>query len=645
VYLPSGFVGSRSFMERRGILAHELAHVSQWDAAVNVLQILVQAAFFFHPLLWWANRKIRQEREKCCDEIALACLGRDPAQYSKAIAESLVLKSGSRGLTGSLAVAGGPKALEERIKTIMTYGKRFRRRPAWSVKIAALVLACVVLLVRPLLVARQTDVDARSQGVSHAAVSDPRGFLGTWVGDMGGPQDGADSRESLRVTLHAEGNASLAGSAEGFFLPPGGAALERIRFRENRIEFEVRHRAGLIMRITLERDGNTLAGRAMPVLVDGDPCRVVLARRGPVTSQPAAGGVEIEAMIDGNTELWVTRHGIQWKHLGGAAKVGRHVGHDEPTWVNGKPWKPSWGKPDGHRAADRTHIYPLDIGPIHDLRLELVAIGLQRGAEGIERRSPITTHHARTVKTSPDPGPNGNAMGQVVAQAVVFTFPDPEGGHRWYRFRLTRGPAGATSRPASRKSRTARIVPSSADVLDLFASKYPPAWRVEDGQLIGEGIGPQERPLLTCKTWFDSISRVEIRGSVDPAPGPYRRPIPRDLSAPVSTNFRVGVGPINLIFNWELADRNHYRNGSEILITRGHALTPGTEHTIVIEQRGSEVTVSVAGKVVYTAETRLYGTVTVYPAHGSRIRVSQITIDGVPDPTRQETGHSHGNTW
>jgi len=35
---------------------------------------LVQAVFFFHPLVWWLNKIIRHEREKCCDEMAVAML-------------------------------------------------------------------------------------------------------------------------------------------------------------------------------------------------------------------------------------------------------------------------------------------------------------------------------------------------------------------------------------------------------------------------------------------------------------------------------------------------------------------------------------------------------------------------------------------
>mgnify|MGYP001567808586 FL=1 len=65
VYLPADFVGLNGSDQQRSILAHELSHIARFDAGVNLLQVMAQAAYWFHPLVWWANRKIRQEREKC----------------------------------------------------------------------------------------------------------------------------------------------------------------------------------------------------------------------------------------------------------------------------------------------------------------------------------------------------------------------------------------------------------------------------------------------------------------------------------------------------------------------------------------------------------------------------------------------------
>ena len=53
------------------LLAHELAHIRRHDYLVNVLQMMAETVFFYHPAVWWASRRIRVERELCCDDIAI----------------------------------------------------------------------------------------------------------------------------------------------------------------------------------------------------------------------------------------------------------------------------------------------------------------------------------------------------------------------------------------------------------------------------------------------------------------------------------------------------------------------------------------------------------------------------------------------
>lgn len=54
------------------LLAHELAHVRRFDALANSLQALVQSLLWWNPMVWWLNRRIREERELCCDALVIA---------------------------------------------------------------------------------------------------------------------------------------------------------------------------------------------------------------------------------------------------------------------------------------------------------------------------------------------------------------------------------------------------------------------------------------------------------------------------------------------------------------------------------------------------------------------------------------------
>jgi ankyrin repeat protein/beta-lactamase regulating signal transducer with metallopeptidase domain len=145
IYLPADFIKVHKTEHRRGILGHELSHVLRFDAAVNFLQVVAQAIFWFHPFVWWANKKIRAEREKCCDETAIARLGTEAKDYSSAIVNILVTKYESTRPVPSLAVAGPVKNIEERIKTMLRPGKKFYKRPSLIAATAVFTLALLTV--------------------------------------------------------------------------------------------------------------------------------------------------------------------------------------------------------------------------------------------------------------------------------------------------------------------------------------------------------------------------------------------------------------------------------------------------------------------------------------------------------------------
>ena len=157
IYLPAGFGKSTDAEHRRKILAHELAHISRYDAFVNLLQILAQGVFWFHPLVWIANRQIRAEREKCCDETAIARLAASPRDYSNAIVDTLITEYKSTLPTPSLAIAGPIRNIEDRIKTIMKPGKRFYKSPTLVAIAVVLLLGVAVVPTTIALTERQSE--------------------------------------------------------------------------------------------------------------------------------------------------------------------------------------------------------------------------------------------------------------------------------------------------------------------------------------------------------------------------------------------------------------------------------------------------------------------------------------------------------
>lgn len=50
------------------VLAHELCHVRRRDNLAAALHMLIEAIFWFHPLVWWMGARLIEERERACDE-------------------------------------------------------------------------------------------------------------------------------------------------------------------------------------------------------------------------------------------------------------------------------------------------------------------------------------------------------------------------------------------------------------------------------------------------------------------------------------------------------------------------------------------------------------------------------------------------
>ena len=72
VLLPASALAGMAPKQIEAILAHELAHIRRHDYLVNLLQTLVETLLFYHPAVWWLSRRIRVERENCCDDLAVS---------------------------------------------------------------------------------------------------------------------------------------------------------------------------------------------------------------------------------------------------------------------------------------------------------------------------------------------------------------------------------------------------------------------------------------------------------------------------------------------------------------------------------------------------------------------------------------------
>src|SRR5204863_503161 len=55
-----------------------------YDYLVNLVQSVIETLLFYHPAVWWISARVRDEREHCCDDLAVAVCG-DPHFYASAL--------------------------------------------------------------------------------------------------------------------------------------------------------------------------------------------------------------------------------------------------------------------------------------------------------------------------------------------------------------------------------------------------------------------------------------------------------------------------------------------------------------------------------------------------------------------------------
>ncbi|MFA6471457.1 MAG: M56 family metallopeptidase, partial [Candidatus Latescibacterota bacterium] len=85
IYLPRSIADTWNVRDIEPILLHELSHIRQHDLLVNMVQAVTQIFYFFHPLVWFANWRIRVLREEVCDDLSIRMLDTQKNHYIRSI--------------------------------------------------------------------------------------------------------------------------------------------------------------------------------------------------------------------------------------------------------------------------------------------------------------------------------------------------------------------------------------------------------------------------------------------------------------------------------------------------------------------------------------------------------------------------------
>ncbi|MFP6899035.1 MAG: M56 family metallopeptidase [Roseibacillus sp.] len=120
VVIPSTLLETMSPQEWQWVLSHELAHVRRRDYFVRWLEWLACVLFWWNPVMWWAQRKLRAAEEICCDALVLSAFSPKPQSYANSIltaVETLACPALRPPAMASEINSGG--SLEHRMKMII----------------------------------------------------------------------------------------------------------------------------------------------------------------------------------------------------------------------------------------------------------------------------------------------------------------------------------------------------------------------------------------------------------------------------------------------------------------------------------------------------------------------------------------------
>jgi beta-lactamase regulating signal transducer with metallopeptidase domain/HEAT repeat protein len=138
VLMPASLLTGLTLQQVEAIIAHELAHVRRYDYAINLFQTIVETLFFFHPAVWWLSRRMRDEREQACDELAVSMCGGDPIFYSRVLLT--VEEWRSARISFAPAATGGSLALRIR-KLIGEDDRKLDVGPRWFAGVVTVAAA------------------------------------------------------------------------------------------------------------------------------------------------------------------------------------------------------------------------------------------------------------------------------------------------------------------------------------------------------------------------------------------------------------------------------------------------------------------------------------------------------------------------
>jgi len=315
IVLPRGIEAKLTPAELDAVLAHEACHGAHRDNLWAAMHMLVEALFWFHPLVWWLGARLNHERERACDEAVLA-RGLAADVYAESI-----LKVCKLYVHSPLACVAGVSGanLKERLERIVVEKVALPLSAARKALLAGLAAAALIV---PISVGMLTAPPAQGTAVAQTADAPHPGTEAALRHQIESMEKGAPDY-SVMVPSLAEATRQQFETGQIDIRKRWGA-LKSITFRENQngndvylVEFENQLTAWTLSPLQPDGKIGPAFNIAPSIKRDGNH---------PSPGLEAAVRRELEGDLSGNPALEIMSQGLQnatqnqWKTISADAK-------------------------------------------------------------------------------------------------------------------------------------------------------------------------------------------------------------------------------------------------------------------------------------------------------------------------------------
>jgi len=180
---PEGISDHLEDAHLEAILAHEVWHVRRRDNLAAAIHMVVEALFWFHPLVWWLGARLVEERERACDEEVVA-MGSERQIYAESILKVCEFCVGSplacvSGVTGADLKKRMVYIMTEHIAKKLNFGRKLLLSAAVSLALAVPIGLGVVNATQSRAVAQTETADATAPAYKSASIQLHKSVNGT----------------------------------------------------------------------------------------------------------------------------------------------------------------------------------------------------------------------------------------------------------------------------------------------------------------------------------------------------------------------------------------------------------------------------------------------------------------------------------